>query len=239
LIDESGDIVDADTKMLYQYLKEHSGVCASHSCGTGMGTDWRDLNPAYEPFVEIFQGRRNSYEHLGAPRVARRPSEAIGGFQPLGMVWNALASQHKLGFGAASDHLSTHISYTVAIVEDHTREAILDALRRRHCYAATDNILLDVRCGDHFMGDELAADRPVTLKVLAHGPQPIERVDIIKDFVYVYSTEPHQERVEFAWTDDERRPAGLSWYYVRVMQEDGEMAWSSPLWVHQIKKGDG
>jgi hypothetical protein len=48
----------------------------------------------------------------------------------------------------------------------------------------------------------------------------------------VYSTEPKRERVEFQWQDEESRPAGLSWYYVRVLQDDGAIAWGSPLWVH-------
>jgi len=31
-----------------------------------------------------------------------------------------------------------------------------------------------------------------------------------------------------SWTDERPGPA---WYYVRVFQTDGEMAWSSPVWV--------
>ena len=228
-----GGIVDDDTRMLYDYLQELGGICASHTSATGMGTDWRDVDPRFEPFVEIYQGHRNSYEHLGAPRVARRPDEAIGGWRPLGMVWNALAMQYRLGFQASSDHISTHISYAIALAEGPSRAAVLDAFRRRHCYGATDNIVLDVRSGEHIMGDEFESDGPVRLKVLVHGTAPIARVDIIKDFVYVYSTEPHRDRVEFSWTDEEARPPGLSWYYVRVLQEDGELAWGSPLWVHR------
>lgn len=227
----AGGVVDEDTLMLYDYLKEHGGLCASHTSGTGMGTDWRDVNAELEPLVEIFQGHRNSYEHLGAPRVARRPGEAIGGWKPLGMVWNALAMQYRLGFQASSDHISTHISYAIAIAEDGTREAVFDAFKRRHCYGATDNIVLDVRSGPHIMGDEFRADGPVRLKVFVHGTRPIARVDIIKDFVYVYSTEPGRQRVEFEWKDDEKRPPGLSWYYVRAIQDDGEIAWGSPFWV--------
>ncbi|SIO25894.1 hypothetical protein SAMN05444166_3296 [Singulisphaera sp. GP187] len=231
LVDETG-VVDEDTPMLYDYLKEHNGLCASHTSGTGMGTDWRDVNPEFEPMVEIFQGHRNSYEYLGAPRVARRPGEAIGGWKPLGMVWNALALQYKLGFQASSDHISTHISYAIAIAEDSTREAIFDAFKRRHCYGATDNILLDVRSGEHIMGDEFTADGPVRLKIKVQGTAPIARVDIIKDFRYAYSTEPNRPQVEFEWQDEEKRPAGLSWYYVRVLQTNGELAWGSPFWVH-------
>jgi hypothetical protein len=236
LVDENGvrtDIrgVDEDAAMLHAYLNELGGICAAHTTATGMGTDWRANDPQAEPIVEIFQGHRNSYEHFGAPRVARRASEALGGFKPLGMVWNALAMQYRLGFQASSDHISTHISFAVALAEEPTRAAIFDAFRRRHCYGATDNILLDVRSGDHLMGDEFVADGPVTLTIRAHGTVPIARVDVIKDFVYVYSTEPHQPRVEFSWTDEERRPPGLSWYYVRVLQEDGGIAWGSPMWI--------
>ncbi len=227
-----GGVVDEDTPMLYDYLKEHNGICASHTSATGMGTDWRDTNPQFEPFVEIYQGHRQSYEHLGAPRAARRGSEAVGGWRPLGMVWNALAMQYRLGFQASSDHISTHISYAVALAEDTTREAILDAFRRRHCYAATDNIIMDVRSGDHLMGDEFEATGPVKLDVFVQGTRPVARVDIIKDFHYVYSTEPRMQQVAFQWTDEEKdRPAGLSWYYVRAIQDDGELAWASPMWV--------
>ena len=117
LVGSSG-VVDEDTAMLYDYLKEHNGICASHTSATGMGTDWRDINPQLEPFVEIYQGHRQSYEYLGAPRSARRPGESIGGWQPLGFIWNALAMQYRIGFEASSDHISTHISYAVALAED-------------------------------------------------------------------------------------------------------------------------
>jgi hypothetical protein len=234
LVGNDGAVVDDDTKMLYGYLKEHGGICASHTSGTGMGTDWRDVDPRFEPIVEIFQGHRNSYETLGAPRVARRPTEAIGGWRPLGMVWNALALQYKFGYQASSDHISTHISFAVALAEDATRAGVLDAFSRRHCYGATDNIVLDVRSGNHIMGDEFTATpgQPLALRVFAHGTGPIARVDVIKDFRYVFSTEPNRPRVEFEWTDTETRGPGLSWYYVRVLQENGELAWASPFWVH-------
>ena len=135
------------------------------------------------------------------------------------MIWNALAMQYRLGYQASSDHISTHISYAFAIAEKPTREAIFDAFRRRHCYAATDNILLDVRAGEHLMGDEFTARGPVRLKVLAQGTGPIKRVDVIKDFVYLYTAEPKTDRVAFEWVDEEHRRSGLSWYYVRVLQE--------------------
>ncbi|MBI3468390.1 MAG: hypothetical protein HY000_35765, partial [Planctomycetes bacterium] len=234
--DDPGGVSPDDTKMLYAYLKQMGGICASHTSGTGMGTDWRDNDPLAEPVVEIYQGDRNSYEHLGAPRGARKAGEAIGGWKPLGMVWNALAMGHRLGFQSSSDHWSTHISYAVAVAEEPTRSAILDAFRKRHCYAATDNIVLDVRMGEHLMGDEFTLKKQgqktpaVTLTVTVHGTAALQRVDVIKDFVYAYTTESKEPTVRFDWTDPDPRP-GLSWYYVRVLQTDGQIAWGSPLWV--------
>jgi hypothetical protein len=224
---------DEDAQMLYRYLTELNGICAAHTSATDMGTDWRANDPKVEPFVEIYQGDRDSYEHLGAPRAAHGPGDAVGGWRPLGMVWNALAMQYRLGFQSSSDHISTHISFAVAIAEAPTRAAIFDAFRKRHCYAATDNIVLDVRCGNHLMGDEFAQDGPVTLKVMALGTAPVKRVDIIKDFHYVYSAEPKAPRVEFTWTDEDGTNREPSWYYVRVVQDNDEVAWGSPMWVHR------
>jgi hypothetical protein len=238
LVDENGvksDVRghDEDAEMLYGYLHELGGICAAHTTATGMGTDWRANDPVVEPIVEIYQGIRDSYEHLGAPRVPRVPGEAAGGWAPLGQVWNALALQYRLGFQSSSDHISTHISFAVALAEEPSRKGVFEAFQKRHCYAATDNIVLDVRSGDHVMGDEFEATGPVRIRVLAHGTRPIAKVDIIKDFVYAYSTQPGRERVEFTWTDEETRSAPLSWYYVRVIQDDGELAWASPIWVHR------
>ncbi|MEJ7637094.1 MAG: hypothetical protein WKF75_03655 [Singulisphaera sp.] len=89
-----------------------------------------------------------------------------------------------------------------------------------------------MRSGDHLMGDEFTDYGPVTLKVLVHGTAPIGRIDIIKDFHYVYSSEPKKDRVEFTWTDEDEINRGPSWYYVRILQEDGELAWGSPMWVN-------
>ena len=70
------------------------------------------------------------------------------------MLSNAWAKGYKLGIITSSDHGSTHISYAMVYTDDPTRQGILNAIRKRHTYGAMDNIILDVRMGDHFMGDE-------------------------------------------------------------------------------------
>ena len=98
-----------DTQMLYKYLRQFNGVCASHTSATAMGTDWRDNDPALEPFVEIYQGARQNYERPGAPRCPTA-EDAIGGWEPKGMINLALLKGYRLAFESSSDHGSTHIS---------------------------------------------------------------------------------------------------------------------------------
>ncbi|MCS7252500.1 MAG: hypothetical protein RMK18_04110 [Armatimonadota bacterium] len=221
-----------DVKMLYRYLHEFGGVCASHTSATGMGTDWRDNDPEAEPIVEIYQGHRQNYEFLGAPRSATEQKESIGGWQPSGFVWNAFKKGYKLGFQCSSDHVSTHMSYAVVFAEKPTRQAIVDAFKKRHSYGATDNILLVVTSGDHIMGDAFVTNKPPVLEIFVAGTAPIAKLHIIKDFQHVYTIEPKRSEVKLRWQDKAAEKGKTSWYYVRVEQEDEQLAWSSPMWIH-------
>lgn len=231
----TGAVVENDTKLLYEEIRGRNGIAIPHTSATRMGTDWRDNDPFLEPVVEIFQGCRTSYEQLGAPYVAREPEDAAhmkrAGFEPLGMVSNAWAKGYKLGVIASSDHGSTHISYAMVYTEEFSRQGILEAIRKRHTYGATDNILLDVRMGPYFMGDEFKLSKPLPLRIKARGTRPIARVDIIKDSKLVYSTEPRKAEIEFQFTELGEL-AGRHYFYVRLMQEDGMIAWSSPMFIN-------
>ncbi len=219
-----------DTKLLYSYLKHFGGICASHTSGTNMGTDWRDNDPQVEPVVEIFQGHRHNYEAPGAPRSPTAETQ-IGGFQPAGFIWNALGKGYRLGFQSSSDHVSTHMSYAVVLTEDTSRQGIIDAFKARHSYAATDNIILEVRSGDHLMGDVFETTARPALKIVARGSAPIARVHVIRDNAYVFSTEPNRREVSLSYTDDNAEPGKAHYYYVRIQQADGNLAWASPMWI--------
>jgi hypothetical protein len=221
-----------DTKLLYEYLKHFGGMCASHTSATSMGTDCRDNDPTVEPVVEIYQGHRHNYEHFGAPRSPTAETQ-IGGYEPAGFIWNALAKGYRLGFQSSSDHVSTHWSYAVVLAEDNSRQAIIDAFKARHSYAATDNIVLVVRSGDHLMGDAFTSTARPSLEISAYGTTPISRLHVIRDNKYVFSTEPKKRDVKLRYTDDDKslEPGQTSYYYVRIEQADGNLAWGSPMWI--------
>ncbi len=223
-----------DTQMLYRYLRKFGGVCASHTSATNMGTDWRDNDPEVEPFVEIYQGCRQNYEMPGAPRS---PSEndAIGGWRPKGFINLALQKGYRLAFESSSDHRSTHISYAIIYAREATREAILEAMKLRRTYAATDNIIADVRSTaggrEHLMGEEFTTSEAPKLKIHLHGTGPFASVVLIKDNDVAQSWQPRQATFDAEWTDPRPTPGKTSYYYVRGEQADGELVWASPMWI--------
>ncbi len=228
---------EVGAKPLYEYLKKYDGVAMSHTSATGMGTDWRDNDPEVEPLVEIYQGDRVSAEYAGAPKAAveQDVTSQAGGFRPLGYVWNAWAKGYKLGVQASSDHLSTHISYANLIAEEHSREGLLDAMRKRHAYASTDNIVLDYRLltdGKEYIQGDIVESKSgkFELRIRVQGTAPIQQLDVIRNDEFVLTLQNRDAKLDFTFID-ERPVAGESYYYVRVQQANDQIAWSSPIWI--------
>ena len=191
--DRSPVVHAPDTLMLFDYLKAFNGVCASHTSTTTMGTDWRDWGGPFEPMVEIYQGARQNYERPGAPR-SPTANDAVGGWEPSGFINLALQRGYRFSFQSSSDHGSTHISYAMVLAEDNSREALLAAMRRRHTYAATDNIIAEFTCTTggrtHLMGDEFTTATPPTLHVRLIGTERFRKVTLVKDDVEIVLGEP-------------------------------------------------
>jgi hypothetical protein len=234
-----GGVHPDDAKMLYRYLHAMGGVCAGHTSATSMGTDWRDNDPLVEPIVEIYQGDRMSYEHEGAPRAGYEATSGktpvnVAGWFPKGFINLALQKGYKLGFQASSDHWSTHISFFIILAEKGDREGLLDAVRKRHCYGATDDIIVDFRCGDAIMGDDVKTTQAPTLAVKVVGTSDLDKVEILRDSEVVATLPVKGATCDAAWTDPAPR-AGVHYYYARILQKDAEIAWASPIWVELTK----
>ena len=182
--------------------------------------------------VEIYQGARGGFETLGGPRTYDTALPTSERYEPQleGMISKAWAKGHRLGVIASSDHKSSHISYAMVYTQQVDRKSILEAIRRRHTYAATDNIIVDFRAHGRMMGDELTTTDPPTLELRATGTAKIERVELIRGQEIIYTATPNSRQVELRYRDEEPL-AGVSHYYFRILQEDGEIAWTSPIWI--------
>jgi hypothetical protein len=226
---------------LWERLVGENVITIPHtSTSPVMGTDFGHRPSPMEPVVEIYQGCRYTTEYANAPDPrAERDSNPYGGkAQPAGYMWNALSKGYRYGFIASSDHVATHNSYTCVWAEEFSNEAILRALAKRQCYAATERIECRMRMGSHLMGSEFTAEKVPPLEIDVAGTTHIERVDIIKDNRIVYARKPDEptRRVRFQFEDQEVE-AGTHYYYARVIQKDRNMAWISPIWVNVTQSG--
>jgi len=178
------------------------------------GSVWEYHDDEKRPLLEIYQGYRDQVEDEPARE--------------------GLDHGYHFGFIASSDHLSTGASYACAWTPELSREGIFRSLQARRTYGATDRIRLVFRSGEHWMGERFeSTERPV-LNVDVVGTAPIAWVDLWVDGI-------REDRFEFP--EGVRAPDLRASYsrpgifiigehraWVHVMQEDGNQAWSSPIW---------
>jgi hypothetical protein len=227
------EVTADDTKSLYEALRRTGGIAIPHTSATVMGTDWRDNDPVVEPIVEIFQGDRYSYEAPDTPLTDPGGKEAsfLTAVKEEGFVSNAWDKGYRLGVITSSDHISTHISYAMVWAENRSRKAVLEAMKQRRTYGATDNIILEFWLGNHFMGEEFAAETAPPIRVRAAGTGTVDAIDIIRNNRSIYRNGGGKREVEVTYVDTDPEP-GSSFYYVRLEQSDGNVAWSSPIWIN-------
>lgn len=224
----------------FAYLRKYKAIAMPHTSGTSMGTDWADYDPEVEPIVEIYQSDRTSYECTDCWRAAPPDDvpKQFGGYKPEGYVNVAWEKGFRLGVQASSDHLGVHTAYSMILAEENTREALVDAIRARRTYGATDNIIVDFRLVDgddeYMMGSDAKVSGRPRFKVRIEGTDVLGDVEIVKNNERVYTQQPDAKTVEFTYVDNEtRNKSEADFYYVRVRQadRDEQIAWSSPIWV--------
>lgn len=225
----------------------------SHTGATGMGTDWNQFESVdhrVENVIEIFQGARVSYEGRGAPQptVGLREKERYNAANPVtgdplpgdpiqsfidkdnGLYQNALARGHKLGVWANSDHISTHTSFGGVYVKEFTREGIIEGLNARRTIAATDKIFVEFTCNGQMLGTEVELTDPPKLAWKVDGTAEVKQVTLVRNEQNYRQWKPGTKQVAETFVD-EAPSAGENRYYLRVEQADGNMGWSSPVWV--------
>ena len=123
------------------------------------------------------------------------------------------------------------------LAEDNSREALVDAIRARRTYGATDNIIVDFRLveagRDHLMGEDVEIAGTPTFRVHVEGTDKIAEVEIVKNNQRVYRQTPDTQAVDFEYRHNDAPGEEADFYYVRVRQadRDQQVAWGSPIWV--------
>lgn len=114
-----------------------------------------------------------------------------------------------------------------------TAQSFLDALRARRVYATMDrSSQIVLRAGTHLMGERIQNSGPLSLEVLyaSSGGHTVSRVQIQEG---VPGRNGTVSTLIEAPTHTFTPTPGLHFYYAKITQEDGDLLWSSPIWVEQ------
>lgn len=152
-------------------------------------------------------------------------------------------SDNHLGTPGMDDYLPTvqhHAGLAVVLATELTRAAVFDALYSRRCYATTGpRILLDLSVAGAPMGAEMyrRSGESLAISLAVEGTAPLAAVEVVKfvdgDFAVLRGAalDGKTRSAALAFADRVEQP---TIYYLRVRQSDGEMAWSSPVWVDVV-----
>lgn len=184
-----------------------------------------------------------------------------------GALQNALNQNCRLGFVAGglddrgiysslydADQKQYSAGLTAVLAKDHSRSSILEALQKRSCYATTGaRIILGFYIAGIQMGSEINTQLKPGLAFNRHlsgyaiGTDEIEKVEFIRNGKVLKTINPDKDQFEFAIDDLEPIEKNaitvkgdnppFSYYYMRVQQKDGHVAWSSPIWVDVLPPG--
>jgi len=178
-----------------------------------------------------------------------------------GSIRNALNSGHRFGFVAGgfddrgifgscfeNDQVQYSPGLTAIItMKEQTRDQLVNALSLRNCYATTgERIILGINIAGSIMGGELSTKPKPGLVINRHisgyvaGTTHLNEIALIRNGTIIHTYHPKEYFFDFAFDDSDHlgevvithpsRPPFV-YYYLRVIQEDGHMAWSSPIWI--------
>ena len=154
-------------------------------------------------------------------------------------VRDALEKGHLVGaIGGSDTHEGKPGSggITAVFADTLTREAIFNSIKNRQVYATTGaRIRLSFYSENLNMGDvyvfnsnELPLSSP-EFYFSIHGTTELSQVQIIRNSEVVYEVNNINSKYHTAGFKDFDYITDNTYYYLRVLQKDGHMAWSSPV----------
>jgi hypothetical protein len=115
--------------------------------------------------------------------------------------------------------------------ESFDREGVFQGIYHRRTYATTgERIVLRFSVNGLPMGSEGRARGPAAIEVSAIGTAGLKTVRIVKNGKIIHAVDPPGNTVDFEY-EDRSGEAGPAYYYVDLVQDDGEKAISSPVWL--------
>ena len=113
-----------------------------------------------------------------------------------------------------------------------TRDSVFQGIYHRRTYATTgERISLRFKVAGEPMGGEVQVSGPVALSADLVGTDRITMVRVVKNGKILCSKDSRSDTASFDIVDPDGAPGG-AYYYLDLVQADGEKAISSPVWVN-------
>jgi len=208
-----------------------------HPAGGPVAIDWSiPPDPLLEPVVEIVSVHGSSecrgvQGEIYHPRAGHFACDALAKGYHLGMIGSGDGHDGHPGLS----HLAAPSGGLAAIItDDLTREGVVAALRARRVYATNgQRIILEFHLGVHPMGSVTSAERGDSNEAYFGriiGTAPIKRLELVKKGSVARAVSGNGKLVaSLSYRDKDRKPG--DYVYLRAVQVDGAMAWSSPIWT--------
>jgi hypothetical protein len=133
-----------------------------------------------------------------------------------------------------NEHMQFRHGLTAAYVGEFSRDGIFSSIKARSVYATTgERMLVAFSVNDMPMGSSAKLDsRDEGICILAEisGTAPLEKIEIVRNGEIIHSRHPDGLDFELNYIDETPAEPG-TYYYIKAVQVDGEMAWSSPVWI--------
>jgi len=227
------------------------------------GVEWNWSNDEVIPLIEITQcqGTAEYFGNANQQMAARKGYSAQDGLA-MGFKFGFMGSSdfHEIPCGSLIElndikyirwHRVAHQfqggGITGVYAPELKRDEIYDRMRSRYCYATTgERILVEFNMDGHRMGSEYKTNEPPKIEVTVAGTAPLNMIELVKnnDTIYRigrssglndYFENDITYSASFSINDESYKPSEhWDYYYIRVTQRNGEMAWSSPIWVSEM-----
>lgn len=247
---------DTAKELLARLAGRRALVIPHHTAWSG--TDLEAYDPELSRLIEICSthgrfeypgnrpiGYRRDHVHPGkyvVDALARGQRLGfVGGSDSHGLLWHATEMEGRAAHippgtrvGWKEDAYRTGM--TAILAPELTRAALFEALYERRCYATSgEPIFLDFRVNDAVMGSEITVTSQPKLTVSVRGTADLEAVEFIRQgFVFErfqFGGGERRPETTLDVVDELLIPGETQYYYARITQTDGNMAWSSPIWV--------
>ncbi|MGH0028374.1 MAG: CehA/McbA family metallohydrolase [Myxococcota bacterium] len=243
-IDSVDEATDSPQELWSALEGQDALTFAHHSAGGPVPTNWEiPPDPRFEPLTEV----ASVHGHSEAPDAPGYIYSPVRG----NSVRDALDRGYRLGFVGSGDSHDGHPGsdrrtgarggLAAILAEEPTRASVLDALRRRRTYATNGpRILLRFALGSDGMGSvrRVDADAPVddVMFVQVVAAAPLDRVELVRSGALVDGVLV-EGRLEVSLHREVKELRPGEYLYVRAIQQDGGIAWSSPIWIEAADTG--